>query len=803
MLRPYQEEALNGAHNSLREHNSSLGIMATGGGKTTVFSILTNHCTQGWGGFPRNGRVLILVNRRQLLRQTALEVQAVVGIVPAIEQAEHHASLHASVIIASVDTIANRLKKYPPDHFCLMVLDECHLLTGQRAQKVMNYFICKKLGVTATPWTKGKRALSKFYDHIAFDIPLLRLIKEGWLAPITVAMSPLKISLDGIKMRKGDFDEHELTSTITPYFDAICGEMTKHPYRKWLCFLPLIESSKEFADALNRNRIRAAHVDGTMDIEPQLKAFKRGELDALTCSQMLYFGYDEPSIDGIVNLRQTKSINFYEQLIGRGTRKSEDTLKNDCIAEGTLILTDQGEIPIENVNISMKLWDGTCFASHGGIIFKGEQKVITYEGLTATPDHPVWTKEGWKLFASCAAEQTPIAITSRSGEAIREVEGYFTGASKKPIKAVCRVHGLRQSGVEASTNIIKWNCGLSKVRKSQSGRAQMAMESMQQPKTTMHESIRQEVGRLWRQGHSIQIRKPNGGSTMGARQSWATSPSAIRSNRKQGALRTGQYSLVNQQGEYVPYAQAFSPASTIRVQKELSRSLICGQNLISTFLSNDRRRNSGPLEPTGTKKVRTWDILNCGKFNRFTAAGLLVHNCLVLDFLWQYADMGLVRPSYVLTKDAKDGEEMHKRVLASSGPVDLVKLHEEVIEDKHKKLKSKLHENAKKRGKIISIKDLIIAPDPDLAFIYEHVPTYKPIPISAAQLSVLANHGVDTTEVRDSEHAAKIISWLRHRIETGVASLKQVNLLKRLGMPHHINMSFKQASAYLDMRLNK
>lgn len=63
-----------------------------------------------------------------------------------------------------------------------------------------------------------------------------------------------------------------------------------------------------------------------------------------------------------------------------------------CIAEGSLVLTDAGLISIEKVTIQMKVWDGESWVEHDGVVFKGEKEVITYERLTATPDHLVWVE---------------------------------------------------------------------------------------------------------------------------------------------------------------------------------------------------------------------------------------------------------------------------------------------------------------------------------------------------------------------------------------------------------------------------
>jgi len=61
-----------------------------------------------------------------------------------------------------------------------------------------------------------------------------------------------------------------------------------------------------------------------------------------------------------------------------------------CIAEGSLVLTDRGLVPIENVGIADKVWDGVEFVQHDGVVYKGQKEVMFYDGLTATPDHKVW-----------------------------------------------------------------------------------------------------------------------------------------------------------------------------------------------------------------------------------------------------------------------------------------------------------------------------------------------------------------------------------------------------------------------------
>lgn len=85
-----------------------------------------------------------------------------------------------------------------------------------------------------------------------------------------------------------------------------------------------------------------------------------------------------------------------------------------CIAAGELVLTDRGLVPIEEITCLHAVWDGVQYVRHTGLLSKGLQKVITYGGLTATPDHEVWTNEFGKVqFGFAAANR---AMLTRSGE---------------------------------------------------------------------------------------------------------------------------------------------------------------------------------------------------------------------------------------------------------------------------------------------------------------------------------------------------------------------------------------------------
>lgn len=95
-----------------------------------------------------------------------------------------------------------------------------------------------------------------------------------------------------------------------------------------------------------------------------------------------------------------------------------------CIAEDQLVLTDQGLVPIQNVTVQMKVWDGEEWVSHEGAVYKGERDCINYNGLTATADHLVF-----------AGSKNPIAFEKA---ATRRLTLDQTGVTNGPVEIQTR-----------------------------------------------------------------------------------------------------------------------------------------------------------------------------------------------------------------------------------------------------------------------------------------------------------------------------------------------------------------------------
>jgi superfamily II DNA or RNA helicase len=295
-----------------------LGVAAMGAGKTVMFADLARREVQ------RGGKALVLVDQDELVGQAVERIRETTGILADIEQASRRASLGSRVVVSTVQTMRSRLEKWPGSHFGLVVADEADRSLAEQWSRVLTHFDkdAKTLGVTATPNRADRKSLMTYFQKKAFDIALTYLIERGFLSRIKVRTVPLKIDVRSVKQKAGDYDKAELGAALRPYFGQICDALLEFAAdRKVLIFHPLVHTSKEFTEVAVGRGIAARHVDGdSPDRRAIQQAFREREFNVLNNALLLSRGYDDPSIDCVVNLRLTRHRTMYEQIIGRGTR---------------------------------------------------------------------------------------------------------------------------------------------------------------------------------------------------------------------------------------------------------------------------------------------------------------------------------------------------------------------------------------------------------------------------------------------------------------------------------------------------
>ena len=176
-LRPYQEDSIQSVLDYLARGEKRLGIsLATGSGKTVsglrridvhislfqkqisnTSQVIFSHLIDRVPAPNRDAtQTLILAHRRELVEQAARHCQ---NLYPdkrvEVEMGNQHASGIADITVASVQSImsGDRLMRFDPDRFKLLLVDEAHHVVASRYLDVLTHF--KLLG----PEERGSTAL--------------------------------------------------------------------------------------------------------------------------------------------------------------------------------------------------------------------------------------------------------------------------------------------------------------------------------------------------------------------------------------------------------------------------------------------------------------------------------------------------------------------------------------------------------------------------------------------------------------------------------------------------------------------
>ena len=99
-----------------------------------------------------------------------------------------------------------------------------------------------------------------------------------------------------------------------------------------------------------------------------------------------------------------------------------DASQIECLDSNGTVLTQRGLVKMRDISIDDLLWDGVEWVSHDGLVMKGIKDVITYSGITGTPNHIVYTTDGRAIpLGQAAAEHAKILVGEVGGKAVRAV----------------------------------------------------------------------------------------------------------------------------------------------------------------------------------------------------------------------------------------------------------------------------------------------------------------------------------------------------------------------------------------------
>ena len=359
--RYYQANAINRVMEAIVSgQDRLLLLMATGTGKTyTAFQIIWRLWKAG-----HKKRILFLADRNILVDQTKTNDFKPFGNAMTkvtrkkIDKAfEIYLSLYQA--ITGVEESDKAFKKFSPDFFDLIVIDECHRGSARddsQWREILDYFkSATHLGLTATPKETKEVSSIDYFGKPIYEYSLKQGIDDGFLAPYRVVRVHLDFDLTGWRPPKGkkdkhgvevedriynlkDFDNNIVMEKRTELVAKKVADYLKgtDPYAKTIVFCHDINHAERMRIALtnelpefvaeNRKyvmRITGDEKEGKEELDNFISPEERYPVIATT-SRLMSTGVDAKTCKLIVLDRIINSPIEFKQIIGRGTRVAEE-----------------------------------------------------------------------------------------------------------------------------------------------------------------------------------------------------------------------------------------------------------------------------------------------------------------------------------------------------------------------------------------------------------------------------------------------------------------------------------------------
>lgn len=300
---------------------AGLVVLATGLGKTWLSAFDS-------GQFKR---VLFIAHREEILGQALATFRAIRPHDSLGRFTGNEKDHRAAVLFASVQTMSRieHLRKFSPDEFDYVVVDEFHHAEARTYRKVLDYFKPSfLLGLTATPErSDGADLLALCEDNLVYRCELTQGIQRGLLCPFRYYGVPDTVDYKNIPWRNKKFDEDKLTEAVATRVRAenILEQYRKRAGDRTIAFCVSQRHADFMRDFFVRNGISARSVHAGSASDPRavsLDALKEGKLSVLCAVDMFNEGIDVPELDTVMMLRPTESRIVWLQQFGRGLRKS-------------------------------------------------------------------------------------------------------------------------------------------------------------------------------------------------------------------------------------------------------------------------------------------------------------------------------------------------------------------------------------------------------------------------------------------------------------------------------------------------
>lgn len=321
-LRSYQNEMYNQIVEKLKDSDSIIAVLPTGGGKTAILAHISKYIVDNYSS---DYDLLIISPRIEVCKQ----IEETIKKLDVDTRYIHIATPVSAMKFATKTNLASSQRPF------YLIIDEAHHSKAATYLSAKNKAY-KTIGFTATPIfyeNREKQTMHGYFSDIVHGPCLSYLVENEYLSIPYVFGIPTVDQME-LKTQHGKDDvgksfkandKKEKYDTIIEAYDAACEKIGKK--LKIMVFCITRQHGKEITEKFKSKGHNAEYCDANTkqkDRDRIVEGFKNGVYDILVNVELFGEGFDAPSCDAVLLARPTSSEILFNQQCGRALRKSDN-----------------------------------------------------------------------------------------------------------------------------------------------------------------------------------------------------------------------------------------------------------------------------------------------------------------------------------------------------------------------------------------------------------------------------------------------------------------------------------------------
>ena len=310
--RPYQQKVAD----EIKIGKANLVIIPQRGGKSFIMDLIIDKVN------PK--KVLIITGFRKIVEQLTSYFPVRCTHILAGKSYDHT----KTIVLASFQTLSNRLQEIDLSSFDMIIQDEYHSRRSNETDKIVNQPLTTRVYLSGTPLTNGNKLLTKNIDNFIQPITIREMIENDWLAP-TRFLSNSTILGDNAKAlstNKQDFDESVVRQIIQK--EHLLNNIVKliddnqlDTNHKTIVYVNYIATANELYELLaNNTNVFVVHSKLPQKQQDEsIAAYQAATSGVLINVRALSLGFDSPTTDTIIYALFTKIHSLCLQILWRAS----------------------------------------------------------------------------------------------------------------------------------------------------------------------------------------------------------------------------------------------------------------------------------------------------------------------------------------------------------------------------------------------------------------------------------------------------------------------------------------------------